>query len=79
MHKQSATSCHQCTRCGQDLVVTRGAGRTVTYAGITARVPDAMELLRCRGCVAAYPTPAQAEELKVVIAQQAYRDGRGGS
>jgi hypothetical protein len=56
-----------CTKCSSDLVLSRGAGRIACFEGVTLAVPTAMELLRCHGCGAVYPTQEQGTELRAVI------------
>jgi len=55
---------NRCPRCDSDLVTTRGRGRTAIFEGVVVAVPRAMQLVRCHGCGTAYPTPAQADELR---------------
>lgn len=78
MHKQSATRCHECTRCGSDCVVTRGAGRVVEFEGVSVRVPEAMDLLRCHGCGLSWPTKEQATELRATVERDVVSDGGRG-
>jgi len=67
-----------CEKCGSDLVLTRGPGRTALFEWVTLTVPEAMELLRCHGCGTAYPTRAQAEELLDVVERDLCGYGSNG-
>lgn len=68
----------QCARCGSDLAVTSGAGRTATIEGITVAVPADMSLVRCHGCSTSYPTPAQLRELREKMERDSLGDGGRG-
>ncbi len=67
-----------CSRCGSDLVLSRGPWRTALFEGVTLAVPAAMELLRCHGCRSVYPTLEQVTALRAVVERDTIGyDGRG--
>lgn len=68
----------RCSRCGSDVVMSSGAGRTAAFEGFVVAVPVAMELARCHGCGAVYPTSEQAAELRDVAERDLIGDGGRG-
>jgi RNase P subunit RPR2 len=68
----------QCSRCGSDVVTTRGPGRTALFDGVTVAVPPEMPLVRCHGCGTAYPDQEQATELRAIAERDWLGDGGRG-